>query len=311
MPKKKQKRKVDLFLDSGAFSAWTQNKSIDIQKYIAFIKEHEEVIDIYANLDVIGIGGKLPNRETAELTLKNQKIMEKAGLSPIPCFHYGEPFSYLAYYVENYDYIALGVAGNSGTKLIPWLDQCFSNYICDQKGFPKTKVHGFAVTSLKLMLRYPWYSVDSTSWVVTGRLGSIYVPIQRGERWVYDETTWKIAVSNKSPNKNKKGEHYQTLPKQHQKIIKCYLEEKGYVIGKSEFHMESQDYHLKENEKWGEKKPKEKTESRWVETILEPGVSNTYQLRDEVNIIYFVDLEKSMKLWPWPFVNTSTKNGLL
>jgi len=140
---------------------------IDIHEYIKFIKENKDIISVYANLDVIGIGGKQPNRLTAEKTLENQRIMEKAGLNPLPCFHFGEPVEFLQYYVKNYDYLAMGVAGNTGTKLIPWLDECFSKYICDNKGFPKVKVHGFAVTSLQLMLRYPWFSVDSTSWVVT------------------------------------------------------------------------------------------------------------------------------------------------
>ena len=73
--------KVDLFLDSGAFSAMTQGVKIDIYEYIDFIKEHEDVLEVYANLDVIG---------SAEGTWKNQMIMEEAGLKPLPVFHYGE-----------------------------------------------------------------------------------------------------------------------------------------------------------------------------------------------------------------------------
>ena len=48
-------KKVELFLDSGAFSAWSQKIEINIQDYISFIKEHEDVIDIYANLDELGM----------------------------------------------------------------------------------------------------------------------------------------------------------------------------------------------------------------------------------------------------------------
>ncbi len=298
---KKENKKVDLFLDSGAFSAWTQGAEIDIQEYIAFIKKHEKVIDVYANLDVIGIGGKQPSRLTAEKTLENQKIMEAAGLSPLPCFHFGEPMEFLEYYVENYDYVALGVAGNMGRKLIPWMDECFSKYICDADGIPKIKTHGFAVTSLQLMTRYPFYSVDSTSWVVTGRLGSIYMPRWADEKWVYDSNSWKIAVSNKSPSQKDKGQHIETLSKKEKQIVLNYIREKGYKLGKSEFRNESQDYELRENEKWSEKKPKDKTADREVEKIIEPGISNKYQLRDEMNIIYFLDLEKSLPEWPWPF----------
>jgi hypothetical protein len=58
---------------------------------------------------------------------------------------------------------------------------------------------------------------------------------------------------------------------------------------------------LQENERWAEKKPADKSAEREVEIILTPGISNKYQLRDEMNIIYFLDLEKSMPKWPWAF----------
>lgn len=293
--------KVDLFLDSGAFSAWTQGVEIDIQEYIAFIKEHEHILEVYANLDVIGVGGKQPNRLTAEMTLKNQKIMEDAGLKPMAVFHFGEPFEFLEYYVQNNEYIALGVAGNTGKKIQPWLDDCFSNYICDEKGYPRRKIHGFAVTSLSNMIRYPWYSVDSTSWVQTGRMGSIYVPRGRPGDWVYDENSWKIAVSNQSPKTKDSGSHFSTLSPKAKEVIQAYLDEKGYKMGRSSFREEPQSYKLKDGERWGEKKPLDKSRKRKVEVIEEDGISNRYQLRDEMNIIYFLDLEKTFPEWPWPF----------
>jgi len=302
------KNKVELFLDSGAFSAWTQKLEINIQDYITFIKTHKDVIDVYANLDVIGIGGNQPNQLTAKRTLENQKIMEEEGLSPLPCFHFGEPFKYLEYYVKKYDYMALGVAGNTGTKLIPWLNTCFSEYICDDKGFPKIKIHGFAVTSLPLMLRYPWYSVDSTSWVVTGRMGSIYIPRYKGGKWVYDENSWKIAVSNRSPNTKDAGKHIETLPPLEKRMCIRYIYEKGYKLGKSEFKEVKPDHVLVENERWAEKKEKGQ-QKRLLEIIIEPGISNKYQLRDEMNIIYFLDLEKSMPEWPWEFKKKGVSDG--
>jgi hypothetical protein len=293
-------RKVDLFLDSGAFSAWTQKLQIDIKEYIAYIKEHAGLFKVYANLDVIGIGGKQPNKLTAEATLKNQKIMEKAGLSPLPCFHFGEPFEYLEYYVKNYEYLALGVAGNSGTTLIPWLDECFQKYICDENGLPKIKVHGFAVTSLKLMLRYPWYSVDSTSWVVTGRMGSIFVPRYKNGEWLYDENSWKIAVSGRSPSNKEAGKHITTLNPIEKRILTDYITQKGYKLGLSKFEFKDVNIELKPNEHWIERQEKGAA-VRLAEVIVEEGISNNYKQRDEMNVIYFMDLEKSIQPWPWSF----------
>ncbi|MFP4025834.1 MAG: hypothetical protein ACLFVR_15020 [Thiohalospira sp.] len=304
-----KKPKINLFLDSGAFSAWTQGTKIDVQEYIKFIKKHQDIIGIYANLDVIGLGGKQPNQLTAEKTLENQKIMEAAGLSPLPCFHYGEPLSFLEYYVKNYDYIALGVAGNSGAKLIPWLDSCFSKYICDNTGFPKVKVHGFAITSVPLMLRYPWYSVDSTSWALIGGMGSIYVPKYKNKVWVYDENVLKIAVSSQNPKKKEAGQHIDTLTPYLRRIYIHYIHEKGYKLGKSEFKQEKQSYALAENERWVEKKSKKSL--RLVEILVEEGLCNRYQLRDELNIIYFKDLEKTIPKWPWCFETKNIMEGLL
>jgi len=70
---KEKERKLDIFLDSGAFSAYTQKAVIKLDDYIAFIKKYAKYITVYANLDVIG---------DAEATLKNQKLMERQGSSP-------------------------------------------------------------------------------------------------------------------------------------------------------------------------------------------------------------------------------------
>ena len=290
--------KVELFLDSGAFSAKSQGIEINIQEYIKFIKTHEDVIDVYANLDVIG---------NAKATWKNQLLMEKAGLNPLPVFHFGEEESYLETLIDKYEYIAVGGMVKSG-DLKSFLDRIFTHFICGKDGFPKVKVHGFGLTSLPLMLRYPWYSVDSTSWVVTGRMGSIYIPRYKGGKWVYDENSWKIAVSNRSPNTKDAGKHIETLPPIEKRILIRYIYEKGYKLGKSEFKEVKPDHVLVENERWAEKKKKDQ-QKRLLEIIVEPGISNKYQLRDEMNIIYFLDLEKSMPEWPWAFKKKGVSDG--
>jgi hypothetical protein len=46
-----------------------------------------------------------------------------------------------------------------------WLKKCFSI-------IPKNvKVHGFAITSPYVVKRFPFYSVDSSSWTNAGRYG--------------------------------------------------------------------------------------------------------------------------------------------
>lgn len=159
-----------LFLDSGAFTAKEKGVDIDIDEYCEYVKKYEKQLEVYANLDVI---------ENAEATLKNQLYMESKGLHPLPTFHQLEDFKYLDYYLENYEYIALGgmvgIALNR-PKLQAWLDTCFKKIFeySKKNNKPLTKVHGFGITANWAWERYPFYSVDSTSWLSYGRYGHSY-----------------------------------------------------------------------------------------------------------------------------------------
>lgn len=154
-----------LFLDSGAYSAYTQKITIHLGSYIEYIKKNLDKIDIYANLD------EIYNPKKSE---ENLHLMEKAGLHPLPVYHYGENIEILKKMVEEYDFIALGgMVPVSTNQLIPFLDEAFLQ-ICDKEGRAKVKVHGFGMTTLRLMKRYPWWSVDSISPILTGAMGGVY-----------------------------------------------------------------------------------------------------------------------------------------
>lgn len=163
-PNLEKYKDFNVFLDSGAFTAYNSGKVIDIDEYIDFIKKHKP--SLYANLDVIG---------NAEETFKNQKYMESKGLKPIPVFHFNEDFKYLNEYAKKYDYIALGGVAQLKvkSKIHSWLKKCF-------KIIPSTtKTHGFAVTSPELLKIYPFYSVDSTSWLSGGKFGMIFTSFNK------------------------------------------------------------------------------------------------------------------------------------
>lgn len=295
---------IKLFLDSGAYSAYSQGITIDIQEYIQFIKKYEDKLEVYANLDVIG---------DAAATFKNQVTMERAGLKPLPCFHYGDDFSWLKKYLSRgHEYMALGgMVPISNADLLPWLDELWSNHLTDAEGLPIIKIHGFGMTSFQLMLRYPWFSVDSTSWIITGRNGSVYVPAYRDGKYVYSEAPYKVNVSNRSPDAGIEPDHIESMPKHVRKVCEQYIIGKGYCLGKSEFVMVASSHELTANERWTEKKAiREKKGQTLIERILERGLSNDYRKRDEMNIIYFADLEASMQPYPWAFKLKKKHRGL-
>jgi len=123
--------------------------------YITWLHENKDKLTTYSNLDVINNPKK---------TLQNQRILEDAGLQPIPVFHLGNDEKWFRKYLDNYDHIALGgIFPNPVSVLIPMLDGLFKRNILDDDGFPRVKIHGFGCTSMPLLVRYPWYSVDSAS----------------------------------------------------------------------------------------------------------------------------------------------------
>ena len=149
-------KKIELKLDSWAFTAFTKNEKIDIEEYITFVKNNEDILYNYAWLDVIW---------DAEATLNNQKILDKNWLKAFPTYHLWSPIKYFHNLVENYDYIGLWWMVPHSTnpkKIKAFLDYCF-HYI--KKKWLKTKIHWWGMTNPRLMLKYPFYSVDSTAWL--------------------------------------------------------------------------------------------------------------------------------------------------
>lgn len=198
-----------VFLDSGAFSSFTKGVKVDLGKYCEFIQENKDIIEVASVLDSIG---------DAQKTYENQGKMERRNTSPLPCFHYNEDERYLEHYIANYPKITLGgMVPISTPQLIHWLDRIWDKYLTDSDGLPKLDVHAFGVTSQPLMARYPWYSVDSSSWVQTSAHGSILTP---------DWST--IPISRESPFRKVAGQHFLSMPLEFQKAIYRFITDNGW-----------------------------------------------------------------------------------
>jgi hypothetical protein len=111
---------------------------------------------------------------SSKASMDNYDQMLIEGLNPIPCFHYGETFDVLDFYLRKTDYIAIGgiataeVRRNKKGRAM-WLDKVFNRY-------PNVKFHGFGVQQPFIMLRYPWFSIDSTAAGVLSRYGELITP---------------------------------------------------------------------------------------------------------------------------------------
>ena len=205
-----------IFLDSGAFSAYTLGVTLSVETYCDYIKRNMDILRVDGSCIMAsvldGIGDPLQ-------TWRNQQEMELRGFRPLPCFHAGEDERYLEWYVKNYEYITLGgMVGSSTKQLCIWLDRIWDRYLTDGSGRPRLKVHGFGITAIPIMERYPWHSCDSSSWIQSAAFGSIVTP-----------THGPLSVSEKSPSRHDWGQHVTTLTAIEQDYIFQMLEKQGFT----------------------------------------------------------------------------------
>jgi len=304
------KKNLQLMIDSGAYSSWIKQEEIDIEKYTDFCLKYLDLCSYFVNLDVIpGIWGdknlsKEVVEESARKGFQNYNYMISKGIPKeklIHVFHQGEDFKWLKRMINRMDYIGLSPANDrTTTEKYVWLEKCME-YVTDDKGMPIIKTHGFGFMSHKLLVSFPLYSADAITWVYSSRVGMIIVPRYVNGKYDYMKEPFKVHISSRSPEqKITTGFHYNTFPPERKKIVGEYCRSKGYEVGKSEFKtVIAKQYALKDYEKWYGKARKDGT--REVEVIIEEGVSNNYKMRDELNIIYYLLLEKALPKWPWAY----------
>jgi hypothetical protein len=249
------------FLDSGAHSLYTKfvmkSETFDSSKgvgfsgnyvwyeseefwqyvddYAAFVKANRKGIDYYANVDVIF---------NPQKTWDVQCYLEdQHKLKPVPVIHYGTDIKWIERYLDRgHFYLGLGGLGQEVTSSAyrQWGDEVY-RFLCPGKErLPIAKTHGFAMTAFPLLMRYPWYSVDSASWIKAGGFGNIYVPHMRRGEFVFRDFAgdplppYSISVSHESPRKVEKGRHVNQLPSKQRKVLQAWLEFIGVPYGKVE-----------------------------------------------------------------------------
>ncbi|MFJ4627159.1 hypothetical protein [Streptomyces sp. NPDC088847] len=155
---------VDVFADSGAFSAVTLGATISLPDYRAWLTDWRSVITTAATLDVIG---------DPVTTARNTEALEASGLTVLPTFHVGTRWRVLEDLCARYRYLALGGMvpyWRRPKELMRWLVHAFR--IARDTG---TVFHGFGQTSLDIVKALPFYSVDSSTWASGARYGKVRI----------------------------------------------------------------------------------------------------------------------------------------
>lgn len=176
----------EIILDSGAFTAWSAGKTVDIDEYIKWAKEFtsrnkNKLKRVrYINLDVIpgtrGVSATPEQLKKAAVdSMRNADYIRANGIDAIEVFHQDEPFELLKKIVDraNGRLIAISPRNDVSTqKREAWLKKVLSYCV---KTFGKDNIpaaHGLAVTGESLCYAFPFYSVDSSSWTACIRFGN-------------------------------------------------------------------------------------------------------------------------------------------
>lgn len=275
---------------SDAFTNYTND-------YIHFLKENKSIFDVYVVNDAI---------YDPEVTYGNYCYMKYThGLNPMPVYHFAEDIKWFKLYMKETDYIGISGLGQGISKndYIEWADEVFELLCDNEQRIPTHKIHGFALTSVNLMKRYPYFSVDSSSWVQYSKYGMILLPKTKNGVYDYEENPLKVFVSTRSPKVKEEGFHYQNSAQYQKKYTRDYLKSIKVPFGKSKFKVVDADYKLKKDEKLVEDYADKGRKK--IEKIVVPGVSNRHEFRDAVNFMFFTQLGHKLPKWPWSWKRRS------
>lgn len=229
------KQGVGVFMDSGAFSFHKfvtsatgkiskskrqtpemveRFRDETIELYSEYAKKLGKKWDFYVNFDYV---------KHAPTCYKMQQLLMKRGLEPVPVFHGDDDIEWFERYCKD-GHKLVGI----GTMKVParmnyrgtrrYYDAIFD--IAEKYG---VVLHGFAVTSLSLMFGYPWYSVDSATWVKVAAFGKIvYV----------DPVANTIGQIHVSKDSSRHRPSYSAINKRSQKELERQVESRGFDFEK-------------------------------------------------------------------------------
>jgi hypothetical protein len=151
--------------DNGAFTAWKQGKTYDIEEYARFVEKwfRHPAFDWYCIPDVID-GTEADN--IAMRAKWRESCPKGAWRLGVPVWHMHESLEGLAYLCHAYDRVAIGSSGEYATVgNAAWWGRMGDamRVACDTDGRPKAKLHGLRMLDPTVFSHLPLSSADSTN----------------------------------------------------------------------------------------------------------------------------------------------------
>lgn len=160
--------KIELLLDSGAFTALNAGAEIVLEEYLEFLKTYQKKLFGYFALDKLGDPDK---------TRANLKVMLKAGLTPLPIHVRGADDKEMDELFSHSRWVGLG-----GLRR-PHRGPASKEYVKQKMAWANGRdVHWLGYTTRSMMLAFRPYSVDCSSWHMPMKYGNL--------RLYYGQGSW-------------------------------------------------------------------------------------------------------------------------
>lgn len=162
----------DFILDSGIFtmlSSSDEKKVANIDwdeyafKYANFVKRHK--IRNYVEIDVDKFIG------LAEVERIRRALDKQVGWKCMPVWHYGRGWDKWLEVCRDYDYVCFGAFLTDG---LPKNKYKFIPKFLEEAKKRGCRIHGLGYTAMEGLKKYKFYSVDSSTWTVGNRFGSMF-----------------------------------------------------------------------------------------------------------------------------------------
>lgn len=152
----------NFLLDSGGFTAIMKNQDIPVKQYIDYINHYK--VKFAITMDVPSVAKTLQNYEDLQ-KYTDAKIL--------PVMHDTDYFSKYRSILDKYletDYICIAGLTRNNYSLEQKIE--FGNFVFNLTR-DKIKVHGLAMTNVDMCLKWPFYSVDATTWLNADKFGTM------------------------------------------------------------------------------------------------------------------------------------------
>ncbi len=159
-----------LMFDSGVYTKVNAKSGnyghVTLDNYIKYLQTHKHHYEFYSNYD------EDFTARGFKTNLQNLEQMRSAGLDPFPVLH-DYYMRELRHYLNNdFEFIALGglrIPGRKGQQR----KESHISYAMSQIPTDKVKTHLFGASSYKLLVKYPFFSCDSSSWAQNNKYGFV------------------------------------------------------------------------------------------------------------------------------------------